>query len=195
MNDLIDLLHLMVQSLRPMGSVRGFRVVLRLAFLVGAAIMIDAPHQLYGAPPASQPATTQAGNAHFERARELYKEGPSKAKEILSELDLALHDQPEEVPIYLYKAMVQMGTDDTKGALTTLDDAEKADVKAGTIHAGVHYLRARCQWQAGDFEAAKKSVEPYSAFFMRDPKEEAKYDRLMSDIEEGLKKRKSKEGQ
>lgn len=137
-------------------------------------------------------AVSLSAGEHFDRARELYKDGPSKAKEILTELDLELRDHPEDVKAYLLKAMVQMGTEDTTAALKTLDEAAKEDAKAKSIHREIHFLRARCLCQDGDFAAAKKALQPFSGFFMDDAASEARYDQLMATIEEELKKQQPK---
>jgi thioredoxin-like negative regulator of GroEL len=125
---------------------------------------------------------------HFDRARALYREGPSKSKEIVSELDFELRDHPENMDARLLKAMAQMGINDTRAALKTLGEAAEEDDKAKSIHREIHFLRARCFCQHGDFAAAKKALQPFSAFFTRDPEAKARYDQLMAIIEKEVEK-------
>jgi tetratricopeptide (TPR) repeat protein len=163
-----------------------------VAFAWIGAVSAEPPPATFA--PASKPATAPATGEHFSRARELYKEGPAKAKGIAGELDLELKDHPDNIAAYLLKAMVQMGTDEPKAAIKTLDEAAKQDAKTQTIHPEIHYLLARAYFQTREFAAARKALEPYSAFFMRDPDSEARYDKLMAAIEAELKKAESKDG-
>jgi hypothetical protein len=145
-------------------------------FLMGAA-----QHQPTTQQEASPPATSESG-PHFTRARELYALGPTKAAEVVAELDLELREHPENVKAMLLKAMTQMGVAQFDPALATLDQLSKVADKTGTIHPNAVLLRARIQFYKGEYATAKRTLEPYSAFFQGDAASKLQYDNLMGAI-------------
>jgi tetratricopeptide (TPR) repeat protein len=146
--------------------------------------------------PTTQPApgSTQPGESksesgpHFDRARELYAFGPSKATEILAELDLELHDHPENVKAFLLKATTQMGIEQLDAALATLDQLSDLASKTEAIYPSAVFLRARCLFYKGDYESAKRALEPFWAFFQDDDESKAQYDGLMAAITAEMQK-------
>jgi predicted Zn-dependent protease len=123
-----------------------------------------------------------APGTHYARALKLYEQGPSKAEEIIAELDLELKDQPESLKALSLKANTQIGVGQYDAALATLDRYDAITAKADTVSPTGIFLRARCLYHKGDFAAAKLRLEPYWAFFQQDPASKAKYDGLMAAI-------------
>ena len=119
---------------------------------------------------------------HFKRARELYALGPTKAEEIIAELDLELREHPENVEAFLLKAMTQMGVAQFDAALTTLDQLSEVASKTETIYPSAVLLRARVHFYKGDYKTAKQTLEPYWAFFQDDADNKSLYDSLMAAI-------------
>ena len=132
-------------------------------------------------------AVSLAAEDHFARAQELYKGGPSKAPEILAELNLELRKHPENVQAHILKALTELGTNKLDDALKTLDAAEKQAEKTKTIYRYIPFRRAQCLYYKEDYAGAKKALEPYSGFFLGDKQEEAQYDQLMDAINSKLK--------
>jgi hypothetical protein len=128
-----------------------------------------------------------ASGPHFARARELYAIGPTKAAAVVAELDLELRDHPENVQAMLLKAMTQMGVGQFDPALATLDRLSAVASKTGTIHPNAVLLRARIEFYKGECATAKRTLEPYSAFFQGDAVSKAQYDSLMAAIADKLK--------
>lgn len=127
------------------------------------------------------PAAEEASGPHFARARELYDLGPSKAAEIISELDLELRDHPESLRALSLKANTQIGTGDYPGAMATLDRFDEITSKRKVISANGVYLRARCLYFMGRHAEAGKLLESHSAFF-EDSDLKPKYDSLLAEI-------------
>ncbi len=125
---------------------------------------------------------------HFTRARELYALGPTKAEEIIAELDLELREHPENVKAFLLKATTQMGIARFDAALATLDQLSDVASKTKTIYPNAVLLRARCHFYKGDYETAKRTLEPFWAFFQDDAEIKPLYDSLMAAITEKLQK-------
>jgi tetratricopeptide (TPR) repeat protein len=132
-------------------------------------------------PTRSRESQSESG-PHFARARELYALGPAKAKEVIAELDLELREHPENVKAFLLKAMTQMGTEQLDAALATLDQLSEVASKTETIYPSAVYLRARCLFYKGEYESAKRTLEPFWAFFQDDAERKRQYDSLMVDI-------------
>ena len=131
----------------------------------------------------TQPAESQSDSGpHFDRARELYALGPTKAKEILTELDLELRDHPENVKAFLLKATTQMGIEQLDAALATLDQLSELASRTKAIYPRAVLLRARCLFYKGEYESAKRTLEPFWAFFQDDADSKSQYDSLMADI-------------
>ena len=133
-----------------------------------------------------------AAEDHFARARELYKGGPSKAPEVLAELNLELREHPENIKAYILKALTQMGTEKLDDALKTLDAAQKEADKDKSIYREIPFYRAQCLFYKRDFAEAKKALEPYSGFYLGNKEDEAQYDQLMDAINSKLKANKQK---
>lgn len=94
--------------------------------------------------------------SHFTRARELYALGPSKANEIIVELDLELAEHPDNLDALVLKATTQMGIDQLDAALATLERHDEIASKTGTISPSAIMLRARCLYYKGDYQTAKR---------------------------------------
>lgn len=144
----------------------------------------------------TQPATvsTRSGESqsesgpHFDRARELYALGPTKAKEILAELDLELRDHPENVKAFLLKATTQMGIEQFDAALETLEQLSRVASKTGAIYPSAVLLQARCLFYKGEYQSAKRTLEPFWAFFQDDAESKSQYDSLMAVITAKIQK-------
>jgi len=119
---------------------------------------------------------------HYARARELYDLGPAKAEEIIAELDLELRENPDSLRALGLKANTQIGTGQYEAAMATLDRYDEIARKATTISPNGILLRARCLYHMGNYESAKRKLEPYWAFFQDDSAIKSKYDSLMSAI-------------
>ena len=132
-------------------------------------------------------AQLSSADDHYARARELYKGGPSKALEIIAELDLELRERPNNIEAHILKALTQMGINKLDDAIATFDAAEKEAQKAKTIYKNIPFYRAQCLYYKGAFAEAKKSLKPFSGFFLGDKDEEARYDNLMDAINSKLK--------
>lgn len=139
------------------------------------------PNQPATASPQSGETRSESG-PHFDLARELYKLGPAKAPEILAELDLELRDHPENVQAFLLKAITQMGIGQLDAALATLDQLSQVASKNKTIYPSAVLIRARCLFHKGEYESAKRELEPYGAFFQDDAGLKVQYDSLMAEI-------------
>ena len=120
--------------------------------------------------------------AHYERARELYDQGPSKAPEILAELDKELAEHPESLRALSLKANVEIGIGEFETAMKTLDRYMEIGRKGGNIAPHGYYLRARCLYHMGEYEKARVTLEPFWAFFQDSDESKARYDRLMNAI-------------
>ena len=131
---------------------------------------------------ADEPPADPEPGVHYDRARELYSEGPSKAAEILAELELELAEHPDSLEALSLKATTQIGIGEFEAALKTLDRFDEINDKSDTMSPGGIFLRARCLYHMGKYEEARLRLEPFWAFFQDDPKSKARYDQLMAAI-------------
>lgn len=120
--------------------------------------------------------------AHYDRARTLYDEGPSKAPEILAELDKDLAEHPDSLRALSLKANVEIGIGEFDAAMKTLDRYMEIAGKGGSISPQGYYLRARCLYHMGQYEKARVTIEPFWAFFQDSDESKARYDQLMNAI-------------
>jgi len=120
--------------------------------------------------------------AHYDRARTLYDEGPSKAPEILAELDKELAEHPDSLRALSLKANVEIGIGEFDAAMKTLDRYMEIAGKGGSISPQGYYLRARCLYHMGQYEKARVTIEPFWAFFQDSDESKARYDQLMNAI-------------
>ena len=119
---------------------------------------------------------------HYDRARTLYNEGPSKAPEILAELDKDLAEHPDSLRALSLKANVEIGIGQFDAAMKTLDRYMEIAGKGGSISPQGYYLRARCLYHMGQYEKARVTIEPFWAFFQDSDESKARYDQLMNAI-------------
>jgi hypothetical protein len=174
-------------------AMRSFIVHLLPTFLILVGCARDRP---IAESAAAKPATANCrlgesrgeSGPHFVRARELYALGPSKANEIIAELELELIEHSENLDALELKATTQMGTEQLDAALATLDRHEAIASSTSTISPRAILLRARCLYYKGDCEAAKRKLEPFWGFFQRDAASKSRYDGLMGAIEAKLQK-------
>lgn len=127
-------------------------------------------------------ASIAAGGEHYDRALELYKLGPSKAQDMLAELDLELKENPANTKALMLRAMIQQGIGQPDDALKSLAQAEEILTQKKEINAEIYYLRALCLVQKKDYEAAEKVLKPFAAFYMDSTDRKARYDKLMEHI-------------
>jgi hypothetical protein len=117
--------------------------------------------------------------SHYEKARELYRQGPGKAKEILGELALELAENPESTQALSLQAYTQIGTGAYDDAMTTLDRHDEVTARQKRISPTAILLRGRCLYFMGRHRDAKIKLERFWAFFQGDPEQKAKYDELL----------------
>jgi tetratricopeptide (TPR) repeat protein len=185
------LLSLKIQKLAPHGDVgmttrQGYQTMRTLLISLFFALLVISVCA-HGQQSTTGESQGESG-PHFDRARELYALGPTKAQEILTELDLELHDHPENVKAFLLKATTQIGIGQFDAALATLDQLSGITSKSGTIYPKAVYLRARCLFYKGEYESAKHALEPFQAFFQDDDESRSQYDSLMAAITARMQK-------
>ena len=88
---------------------------------------------------ADEPPADPEPGVHYDRARELYAEGPSKAAEILAELELELAEHPDSLEALSLKATTQIGIGEFESALKTLDRFDEINDKSDTMSPGRHF--------------------------------------------------------
>jgi hypothetical protein len=139
------------------------------------------------AAPASAAESSTKKKSHFDNAVELYTQGPSKADEVLREIDLALAENPGNSGAYVLKAVTLMGTKRCPKALKVVDELEKAPGLKGKVFPLALEVRARCLCAAGKYAEAKAALEPFRKHFYQKEEWREHYDTMMQAIEEVLR--------
>ncbi|RYD84376.1 MAG: hypothetical protein EOP84_05650 [Verrucomicrobiaceae bacterium] len=103
--------------------------------------------------------------AHFERAAELYEQGPSKASRIIEELDLEIMLNPASVSARVLKARTLKGTNRCKEALIVLDELDTITYANQMISGSAQLLRAECQYYEGEYSKAERTIDVFERFF------------------------------
>jgi hypothetical protein len=124
---------------------------------------------------------------HFQKAVELYTKGPSKADEILRELDLELKERPSNSGAYVLKALTLMGTKRCPEALMVVRQLEEVPSLKGKVFPAALEVRARCLCEFGKFAEAKAALEPYKEHFQQKEEWRKSYATLMQGIEKLLR--------
>ncbi|HYC59591.1 MAG TPA: hypothetical protein VEK79_08490 [Thermoanaerobaculia bacterium] len=124
---------------------------------------------------------------HFEKAVELYMLGPSKADEIIQELDLELAERPENSKAYIIKAMTLMGTRRCAAALKVVDELHAVPALKGRVFPAALQVRSQCLYDAGKYAEAKAAIEPFREEFQQKEEWRKEYATLMQAIEKALR--------
>ncbi|HWW60305.1 MAG TPA: hypothetical protein VN181_02965 [Thermoanaerobaculia bacterium] len=136
-----------------------------------------------GAPPAAK---SSGKKSHYERAVELYTLGPSKAAEILREVDLELAERPGNSGAYIVKAMTLMGVSRCPEALKVVKQLEDAPGLKGKVFPAAINVRARCLYYDGKYAEAKAALEPFRESFQQKEEWRKHYSSLMQAIDKAL---------
>src|SRR5690242_18638224 len=137
----------------------------------------------------------ETGGAHWQRALELYSQGPDAAPQILAELDLEIADNPKTLQARILKARVLKGTDQCKEAIAVLDDADEIAEKGEFISGGAKFLRAECLYYEKQYTEAKQILTAYWAFMNGSPSAKKKYEELDARVDKALSAGASSSGQ
>jgi tetratricopeptide (TPR) repeat protein len=116
--------------------------------------------------------------SYFEQARELYKEGPSKAPEIIEFLkkELAIHPHHEKATRLL--GITYFGVGQFDKALAQFDAAISLAEKRESIVPRMLFYKARTLYHLKRYAEAKKILEVYWAFWQDDDELKNSYEKL-----------------
>lgn len=138
------------------------------------------------AAPASAAESATKEKSHYLKAVDLYTKGPSKAAEILREVDLELAENPGNSGAYILKALTLMGTKRCPEALKVLDALEQVPSLQGKVFPAALDVRVRCLCTYGKFAEAKAVLLPYREHFQQKEEWRKSYDTMMRAIEKAL---------
>ena len=124
--------------------------------------------------------------SHYMKAVDLYTQGPSKAAEILREVDLALAENPANSGAYILKALTLMGTKRCPEAVKVLDALDAVPSLKGKVYPAALDVRVRCLCSYGKFAEAKAILVPYREHFQQKEEWRKSYDSMMQAIEKAL---------
>ena len=123
---------------------------------------------------------------HFDNALELYKKGPSKANQVISELNLELKKNPENWQALMLLAITQRGLTKFDDSLATLDRMEKLDQKNNMLHPQLYMLRVENYYFKKDYKKAKELLIAYWGIFQTSEDLMAKEKELSKAVEKAL---------
>ncbi len=138
--------------------------------------------------PATVQATTEDKLSYFEQAMELYKEGPSRAPEIIDLLKRELKEHPENNKAVKLLGITYFGIERFEEAIEQFDRAIDLASKDGSIIPQILFMKAEALHELKRDAEAKKILDDYWAFWQDGGKLQQRYKVLYPQVIEGLKK-------
>lgn len=112
----------------------------------------------------------------YEEARELYKEGPKKAPEIIKLLKDHLKAHPKDEMVVRLLGITHLGIGEADEALKRFDKAIDLAKQRDSIPAGVLMSKARALFELNRKHECKRILEGYWAFWQSNEKHMELYD-------------------
>lgn len=109
--------------------------------------------------------TPESFGVHFERAVELYEQGPSAALKILEELEIEIAQNPGSISARVLKARTLKGTNRCKEALLVLEELDGIADANQMISGSAELIRAECQFYEGKYVQAERTINVFERFF------------------------------
>jgi tetratricopeptide (TPR) repeat protein len=110
-------------------------------------------------------AWSEEGMSKYDQARVLYREGPSKAPEIIALLKEELAVNPENDKAIRLLGITYFGVGQSEKAIEQFDSSIDLAAKKGSIVPGMLFYKARALHDLGRNAEARKILDTYWAFF------------------------------
>jgi len=105
-----------------------------------------------------------APQSRYEKARELYKEGPSRAAEVIALLKEEIESHPKHAQAHYLLGVTFFGTDKLEDALLHIRKAIEVN-ETGSIVPMFHFYEAKILFHMGRCEEPKRILDAYWAFW------------------------------
>ena len=123
---------------------------------------------------------------HLDKALEAYKKGPSAAKQVISELNLELKENPESQQALLLLAITQRGMAKFDDSLAALDRLEKINNKNGILNPQLYMLRVENYFFKKDYKKTRELLTAYWGIFQTSEDLITKGKALSAEVEKAL---------
>jgi hypothetical protein len=124
---------------------------------------------------------------HWDKARELYKSGPTSADQIISELKLELVDSPENETALMLLAITQRGIGKFDDSLVTLDRLEKLNQKKEVLNPDLYMLRVENVYFKKDYKKTQELLTAYWGILQSSDRLKKKSEALSEAVQKALK--------
>lgn len=124
---------------------------------------------------------------HLDRARELYKSGPSAAGQIISELNLELAENPENDTALLLLAITQRGMGRFDDSLATLDRLEKLNDKRKILNPDLYLLRVENVFFKRNYKRTQELLTAYWGIFQTSERLKKKSEAISEAVQKALR--------
>jgi len=128
---------------------------------------------------------TAESQAYYQQAKDLLKEGPSKAPEVIALLKQAIAADDSNADAYYLLGRIYNSTKQFEEALAQFDRAlELRESDGKTIVPGMRFYRASTLFKLGRCEEAKQLLESHWAFWQDGGRLQAWYESLHPQVEQ-----------
>ncbi|MDH3976644.1 MAG: tetratricopeptide repeat protein [Deltaproteobacteria bacterium] len=132
----------------------------------------------------SEHVVTTESDSYYRQAKELYREGPSKAPEIIALLKKAITADDANVKAHYLLGVTYFGTERFDSALRQFDRALELQESDGqTINPELRFYRARTLFELGRCEEARQILESHWAFWQDGGRLQGRYEALSPMVE------------